>query len=96
MDIPANCDRSLYWLDVAFFNKDLLNLFTENSKVSFREDTSVFHCLEPRVNVGLGTHLFQWDFEFPNINYNSNCMIFVYSHNFLKWGFGVLLGRWEP
>jgi len=34
VDITANSDRSWHWLDVAFFNQDLLNLFTEDSEIS--------------------------------------------------------------
>ena len=50
MDISANCNGGLDWLDVALFNEDLLYFLTEDSKFSFWQDGTVLDGLEPIIN----------------------------------------------
>ena len=55
VDVSANRDRSLDWLDVAFLDEDFLDFLAEDTKLPLREDGALFHSLEPAVDVTL-TH----------------------------------------
>ena len=56
MDVSADGDWSLDWLDVALFDEDLLDLLAKDSQFSLREDSSVLNSLEPAVDVRLSAH----------------------------------------
>lgn len=43
MDISTNSDWSRYWLNVALFDQNFLNFLTEDSEISFRENTTTLH-----------------------------------------------------
>ena len=53
VDIATNSDGSLDWLDIALFDKDLLDLLTEDSELPLRKDGSAFESFEPVVDVAL-------------------------------------------
>lgn len=53
VDIATNSDGSLDWLDVALFDKDLLDLLTEDSELPLRKDGATFESFEPVVDVAL-------------------------------------------
>ena len=56
MNITADSDGSADRLDIALFNEDLLDLFTENAQVSLGQDSSVLDSSEPRVDVVFSGH----------------------------------------
>ena len=58
VNISADCYWCTDWLDVALLNEDLLDLFAENSEVALGQDSSIFDCREPLVDVLVRCHLF--------------------------------------
>jgi hypothetical protein len=57
VDVPANGDWRLHWLDVALLNENLLDLLTEDAQVALRKNVASLDCFEPGVNVYLATHV---------------------------------------
>ena len=50
MDISADSNWGLDWLDVTLFDKDLLHLLAEDSQFSFWQDGTVLDGLKPIIN----------------------------------------------
>jgi hypothetical protein len=50
MDVSANCNGGLDWLDVRFFDEDLFHFLAKDSKFSFWQDGSVLDGLKPIIN----------------------------------------------
>src|SRR3569833_2283914 len=58
VDVTADGDWSLHWLNVALLNEKLFHFLTQNAKVALRQNVAALHSLEPLVDVCLPTHLF--------------------------------------
>ena len=52
VDVSANCNWGANGLHVALLDQDLLDLLTEETKVTFRQDSSLFNSVEPVVDIG--------------------------------------------
>lgn len=52
VDVSANCNWGANRLDVALLDEDLLDLLAEETKVTFRQDSSLFDSVEPVVDIG--------------------------------------------
>jgi hypothetical protein len=50
VDISANGDWRLHWLNVALFDEDLLHLLAKDSQFSFWQDGTVLYSLQPIIN----------------------------------------------
>ena len=63
MNVSADSDWSLNWLDVAFLNEDFLDFFAEDTKLPLREDRALLYSLKPVVDITL-THFAFYKFNF--------------------------------
>lgn len=71
MDVTADSDRGAHRLHIAFFNKDFLDLFAKDSKVTLRENATFLYGSKPRVNVRFATHFVVFKFVLVlRIDYN--------------------------
>ena len=55
MNVSANSDWSLNWLDVAFLDEDLLDFLAEDTKLPLWENGTLLYSLKPVVDITL-TH----------------------------------------
>ena len=60
VDVATDSDGSADWLDIALFDKDLLDLLAKDAKVSFGQDSSVLDSSEPGVDVRFSGHFVVW------------------------------------
>lgn len=55
VDISTDGDWSFYWLDVAFFDENLLDFLAEDSQFSLWQNGSALDGLEPAVDISCVT-----------------------------------------